>query len=122
MEFVRKHRLIILFIVLPSLAWLFTNAVINRHYHYVNGYITTHSHPYNKHSGDGTQFPTHHHGENEIILIDQFSHPEIIFFGLLAINLIITLLGKVQSSYVFNLPLAVSFCLPSYRAPPFYMQ
>jgi 4-amino-4-deoxy-L-arabinose transferase-like glycosyltransferase len=66
----------ILLFLLPAVLWLFINATVNRHNHYISsGYFVSHAHIYDK-TPSNSDFPgSHHHNEAQLLLISIISDP-----------------------------------------------
>ena len=63
-------------LLLPGLLWLFINATVNKHNHYLSGdYIISHAHPYDKTPSNPTPFGSHHHSGAELFLLSFVSDP-----------------------------------------------
>ena len=66
----------ILLFLLPAVIWLFINATVNRHNHYISSdYIISHAHPYDKTPSNSDLPGSHHHNEAELLLISIISDP-----------------------------------------------
>lgn len=110
-------------LLLPAVIWLFINATVNRHNHYLSeGYIISHAHPYDKTPSNQDPRGSHHHNEAELFLIslisDSATTATIIFL------LFLFLIAVYQ---VFNihshLPVTVQefYQVRNYHAPPVFL-
>lgn len=69
MGVIRKYRHFILLVAFPVLLLFISNSLINRHNHFVRGYVFSHAHPFNK-ENDNNQYPYHNHTDAEIVILD----------------------------------------------------
>lgn len=107
-------------IVLPAIFWLFTNSVINWHYHQLyNGILIKHAHPYEKQSTDKILVQSHHHSNVKLVFLDLLCNPLVllaVFFFSIGKFLSYSTLRK----NIFNLPVPIRkfYNIPDYHAPP----
>ena len=112
---------ILLLFLLPAVLWLFVNASINRHNHYLSGgYIISHAHPYEKSPTSPDPGNKHHHSGIELFLLSFISDPDstgaIVFILVLFLLAIIQLLSYRHELVV---PVREHYQVRNYHAPPF---
>ena len=116
----RRIFKVISLIFLPAVIWIFVNATIDRHTHYTyGGFYLTHAHPYDKTSNDSDTGRSHHHSDNEFLLLNFFADPlaTVILgfffsFFLYAFTLFLT---QIQN---YPQPLRQFYQILNYHAPP----
>ena len=115
-----RNKKYLVVIILPAVFWLFTNSVINLHYHQVyNGILVKHAHPYEKQSTHKIPVQSHHHSDVELVFLDLLCNPLVLlafFFFSLGKFFTYSTLRK----NIFNLPVPVRkfYDIPDYHAPP----
>jgi len=115
-----QNKKYLVLVVLPAIFWLFTNSVINWHYHQIyNGILIKHAHPYEKQSTDKIPVQSHHHSNVELVFLDLLCNPLVLlafFFFSIGKFLSYSTLRK----NIFNLPVPVRkfYNIPDYHAPP----
>jgi len=106
-------------LLLPAVMWLFFNATVNRHTHYLSdGNVIIHAHPFAE-SGLGTS-QLHRHTKRELLLLSFFS--ELATTILLLLFLKPFLLALPQILRVRNNhpePAREYYQVKNYHAPPF---
>jgi hypothetical protein len=75
-QVLRKIRKIILVILLPAVLLLLANSVLNRHNHFIHGFLYSHAHPF-QNSG-GPEPVKHTHTDFELLVLDLLSNLELI--------------------------------------------
>jgi 4-amino-4-deoxy-L-arabinose transferase-like glycosyltransferase len=110
----------ILLLLLPAVIWLFVNATVNRHYHYLSKYnIVSHAHPYHKNPADTDPAGSHQHSGSELLLLSLVSDPDttasIIF--LLVLFLLAVMLMSIPF-YDVVVPIRRLHQVHNYHAPP----
>ena len=112
---------ILLLILFPAVLWLFINAGINRHNHYLSGgYMVSHAHPYDKNPSHPDPVQNHHHGGAEFFMLSFFSDPvsttAVIFILVLFLLAVMLLRGSRRGKVM---PIRERYQVRNYHAPPF---
>ena len=110
----------LLLFLLPAVLWLFINATVNKHNHFLSeGYIISHAHPYDKTPSNPDPLDPHHHNGLELFLLSLVSDPltttSIVFllvFFLLAVML------TCKHRYDIIVPIQRLYQVRNYHAPP----
>lgn len=107
-------------LLIPAVAWLFINATVNRHCHYLSdGYIISHAHPYDKTPAEQGPIRAHHHSEKELFLLSLVSDPAttapIVFLLVLFLMAVMELLWF---RYNLSTPVRSLYQVRNYHAPP----
>lgn len=101
--------------------WLSINVTLNRHIHVLSdGYVITHSHPFEKNQAASDPLQTHKHTKKELLLLGLFS--EIVFsvFALLILRPYLHTHPQVLSPQFPNRILFWKrYQVHHYHAPPF---
>lgn len=112
-------RYLLLFL-LPAVLWLFINATVNKHNHYLSGgYIISHAHPYDKIPSNPDPIDAHHHNGLELFLLSLVSDPittTSIVFLLVLFLLAVMLTFQPASEKV--VPVRRLYQVRNYHAPP----
>ncbi len=120
MNIFRKHRKIILILILPVLLFYISNSLINSHNHIIRGYLYSHSHPFDRHS-DNRNVPFHSHTESELLLLDMLSNAEFIIVMILVFAGILTRKMIRLFPAEYEISLSPFLVLISPRGPPRFM-
>jgi hypothetical protein len=112
-----QFRYIFLLLV-PAVTWLFMNAAVNRHDHYMSdGYVISHAHPYEKTPADPLQ--SHQHSGTELFLLslicDPFATTSVIFVLVLFLLAVMQLFRYL---YDVSVPIRSLYQVRNYHAPP----
>ena len=107
-------------LLLPAVMWLFLNASVNRHIHFLSdGYIISHAHPYEKSPSGPIPFEKHDHTKTELFLLSLISYPAslvaLFFFSGLFFNSFYRIL-KINSNHPE--PFMEYYQVNNYHAPP----
>ncbi len=110
----------LLVILMPAVLWLFVNATINRHNHYLaEGYAITHAHPYDKTPSNPTPLGSHQHNGTELFLLslvsDSAATTVIIFLLVLFLLAVMQLINFRDN---ITIPFRVLYQIRNYHAPP----
>lgn len=112
-----KHFLLLL---LPAVVWLFINATVNKHIHYLSGgSIISHAHPYHKTPSNPDPPGPHQHNGLELFLLSLVSDPAAttsIVFLLLLFLLAVMLMFKPH--FEVMAPTRNLYQVRNYHAPP----
>ena len=110
----------LLLFLLPAVLWLFINATVNKHNHYLSGgYLISHAHPYDKTPLDSDPLSSHHHNGLELFLLSLVSDPlttTSIVFLLVLFLLAIMLISRPR--YDIVVPIKSLYQVRNYHAPP----
>ena len=110
----------LLLFLLPAVLWLFINATVNTHNHYLSGgYIISHAHPYDKTPSNPEPFGSHHHNGLELFLLSMVIDPltiTAIVFLLVLFLLAVMLMFKSPSEVM--VPVRRLYQVRNYHAPP----
>jgi hypothetical protein len=111
---------IFLLLLLPALLWLFVNATLNRHNHYLTGgYIISHAHPYDHTPSHPEPFRPHHHSDTELFLLNLVSDPAT---ATLFVFMLLLFLLAVLQVFLYRNVTAVHinrlYQVRNYHAPP----
>jgi hypothetical protein len=107
-------------LIIPAVAWLFINATVNRHNHYLSdGYIISHAHPYDKTPAEPKPVQSHHHSGKELFLLSLVSDPAttitIIFILVLVLMAVMELFRYLDR---VTTPIRSHYQVRNYHAPP----
>ncbi len=107
-------------LLLPAVMWLFFNATVNRHTHFLaDGIVITHAHPFAATQSGLDTSQMHHHTKRELLLLS--------FFSVLTTTILMLLFLK---PFLFALPQIIRihnkhpepvreyFQVNNYHAPP----
>jgi hypothetical protein len=116
---IKPSRLLIL-LLLPALMWLFFNATFNRHIHVLaDGYVITHSHPFEKNQAASDPSASHKHTQKELLLLGLFC--EIVFLVLAIMVMRPCLQAHLQmrkQGLRHSIPIRKNYQVHHYHAPP----
>ncbi len=119
MKIPRTLRETQLILLLPAVMWLYTNALINTHYHYLSdGQIISHAHPYDKATDQGTPFKSHQHTKAQLIFLSLIDKTDVVIAGFLIIGLLITSIPKRKVFTFSEIHVKVYYLVFNYHAPP----
>jgi len=110
----------ILLFLLLAVIWLFINATVNRHNHYLSeGYYISHAHPYDKIPTSTDPYGSHNHSETQLFLLSLICDPVTtasVLFMLWLFLIAVFRLFKINTSP----PLMISrfYQVLNYHAPP----
>jgi len=115
----RRYKHFILLVTFPVLILFLSNSLINKHNHFVRGFVYSHAHPFNKEK-DNNQYPYHNHTDAELVLLGLLTDIDMLIICVLfslALALWISKLLPGISHDIHRGP-----ALPSYspRGPPLY--
>ena len=115
-----KYRKYLVIFILPALFWLFTNSVINWHYHQLpSGIIIQHAHPYKKQSTENSPIQSHDHSSVELVLLDLVSNPLFLLtVFIVAVGQFLPFSNFKKNIYNLLPPLRKFYNIPDYHAPP----
>ena len=110
----------LLLFLLPAVLWLFINATVNKHNHFLSeGYIISHAHPYDKTPSNPDPLDPHHHNGLELFLLSLVSDPlttTSIVFLLVLFLLAVMLMSRPRYDVV--VPIMRLYQVRNYHAPP----
>jgi len=108
-------------LLLPATVWLFYNTTVNRHIHVLsNGYVISHSHPFEKPPGDREDPNPHHHTKKELFLLDLFYMLIYSSITILAVRSFLEACPKLLRFRISHfVPARKYFLVYHYHAPPF---
>lgn len=107
-------------ILLPAVIWLFINATVNRHNHYLSGgYLISHAHPYDKTPQPSGTTGSHQHSESELLLISLVSDPVTTASILFMLCLFVIMVYRLFKTFT-SLPVTIRnfYQVYNYHAPP----
>ena len=122
MKFCRILRKTQLLLLLPAVMWLFTNALINKHFHYLSdGQVVSHAHPYNKTTDQGTPIRSHEHTKTQLIFLSIISKSDVVIAGFVILCLLAT--GIYFKNILIPSEAAVKtyYQVHHYHGPPAYL-
>ena len=110
----------LLLLLLPAVIWLFINATVNRHNHYLSGgYIISHAHPNDTTPSNPDPLNSHHHNGLELFLLSLVSDPitttAIVF---LLVLFLLALMLMFRPHYEVMVPVRRLYQVRNYHAPP----
>jgi len=110
----------LLLFLLPAVLWLFINATVNKHNHYLSGgYIISHAHPYDKTPSNPDPLSSHHHNGLELFLLSLVSDPmtttSIVF---LLVLFLLAIMLMFKPTHEVMVPVRNLYQVRNYRAPP----
>ena len=118
MEIRYKLRKYFYLLFIPVISWLFINYTLNSHIHIKNGYVITHSHPFENSKKSQSPFQSHKHTDFEFAILDLISNIQVVIaFGILILSSLF-LIRIVYTLNNYNLPFLLLLFLQNYRAPP----
>lgn len=107
-------------VLLPAVIWLFINATVNRHHHYLSGgYLVSHAHPYDKTPDPAGTPGSHQHSESELLLLSLVSNPVTIVCMLLMAWLLQIMVYRLFNTFT-SPPVMIRdfYQVHNYHAPP----
>jgi 4-amino-4-deoxy-L-arabinose transferase-like glycosyltransferase len=106
--------------LLPALIWLFVNATVNRHTHYLSeGYFVSHAHPYDKTPSNPVPREPHRHNEIEFLVINYISEPLALALQLFVLHLILFSIDRFTGHILHHQePAREYYNVHHYHAPP----
>ena len=119
---VRELSKSILFLLLPAVLWLFVNATVNRHNHYLSeDYFVSHAHPYDKTPADPDPLGSHHHSGAEFLLLgfvsDPYTTTSIVF---LLVLFLLAIMLMFKPPHEIMVPVRRLYQVRNYHAPPVF--
>jgi len=116
-------RALCVFVLIPSVLWLFANAVINQHNHkLLSGEIITHSHPYTPESNNHTPLQSHSHSAFIIFIANQAANLSIVALSLLCFITIFVRYYHFNSEFQYiQVPQKSYFYSGIFRGPPSFL-
>ncbi len=122
MYLIRKRKNIIFVLLVPLIAGITINSVVNGHYHKLSeGEVIYHSHPYNEDtSPPDSPFQKHHHSPFEYFLFNQLTNESYIASEVISV-LDVHLVSEEIERPVYSIHDVASPVLlySSPRAPPY---
>ena len=117
----KKFSRFLILLLLPGVVWLLHNNIVNRHIHILSdGYVVSHSHPFDKSRGDWKDPNPHQHTRKELLLLDLFY---MIIFSSLSVLVLKSFLEACPQIIRFrvnhHVPPRKYFHVYHYHAPPF---
>jgi hypothetical protein len=111
---------ILLLLLLQAVVWLFINATVNKHNHYLSGgYIISHAHPYNKTPANPDPFGSHQHNGAELVLLSLVSDPATTtYIVFLLVLFLIAVMQLFEYPYDATVPSRSMYQVRNYHAPP----
>ena len=114
-----RFKKYVVFLLLISLGWLFTNQAMNTHSHLLfGGQIITHAHPYTPDKGSHSPFQSHKHLPSVAFFLDLITSLNIDSFGFLPLYLAFLSLIALVPITRSTTPLLQYSSLSTGRAPP----
>lgn len=108
-----------LLLLLPAVMWLFTNALINTHYHYLSdGQVVSHAHPYNKDTNQGTPFKSHKHTKTQLVFLSILDKTDAVIAGFAFLGLLSVGISTKNIFIPSDVPLKKYYQVHHYHAPP----
>jgi len=108
-----------LLLLLPAVIWLFTNTLINKHYHYLSdGQVVSHAHPYNKSTNKGTPFKSHHHSKTQLVFLSIIDKSDVVIAGFFLTGLLSAGLSRKYFFTSSEAPVKVCYHVHHYHGPP----
>jgi hypothetical protein len=119
MKFSRILRKTQLLFLLPAVMWLFTNALMNTHYHYLaDGQVISHAHPYNKSANQGTPFKSHKHSKTQLIFLSILDKTDVVITGFFIFGILSADISCKNIFFPSEAPVKVCYQVYNYHAPP----
>jgi len=108
------------YLLLPAVTWLFINAAVNRHTHFLSdGNFISHAHPYKTVPTDQVPFKSHHHSKAEILLFSLLTDPASSALALMLFGTFLPLIPTLFSfPYKQTRPFKNYCQVYNYHAPP----
>ncbi|MBL7113747.1 MAG: hypothetical protein ISS19_17540 [Bacteroidales bacterium] len=108
-----------LLLLMPAVMWLFTNALINTHYHYLSdGQVISHAHPYNKTTNQGSPFKSHQHSKTQLIFLSIIDKSDVVIAGFIILGLLSAGISQINIFPPSETPVKVCYQVHHYRGPP----
>lgn len=98
---------------------MIVNTTVNWHNHMIEGNWVSHAHPYDKKVEAENPFKTHHHSDNELILLDRISNFLIVLTSVLMILVFLQLIKEGTAIIKILIPPFHTILTQPYRGPPF---
>jgi len=99
--------------------WLFTNALINTHYHYLaDGQVISHAHPYDKKANQGTPFQSHKHTDTQLIFLSILDKTDAVVSGFFILCPLAQGIIENNNFIPAEAPVQICYQVHHYHAPP----
>ena len=106
-------------LLIPAIMWLFTNTLINTHYHYLaDGQVISHAHPYDKTADQGTPFKSHKHTKGELIILSLLDKADVVIAVFIGLYFLLQAISAKKTLIPTEAPVQRYYQVHHYHGPP----